>query len=391
MDRLYLIKIGEIALKGKNKSFFEKRLKKNIKMSLKGIKCTVSGSRGRFFIEAPEASAEVVEDVLSNTFGVIGFSEVSRVEKNIDTIITEAEKLARRNIDAGLGGRFKVRARRADKGFPMSSYEICCTVGEALLERIDGTVVDVKNPDWTVNVELRETAYVYGKVEHGPGGLPVGCAGGGMLLLSGGIDSPVAGYLMGKRGLKLDAVYFHTYPYTSDEAKQKVIDLAQILAKYTSGINLYIVPFTDPQLRIRDKGFPKAGTLLMRNAMVRIADRIAKENGDIALVTGEALSQVASQTPESIRYTGSATDLPIFRPLIGMDKEEIIRISKDIGAYETSILPFEDCCSLFAPEHPITRPDFERMKEEFEKLEIEELLEEAAENTEKIYLSGVYT
>ncbi|MBI9108213.1 MAG: tRNA 4-thiouridine(8) synthase ThiI [Spirochaetales bacterium] len=391
MDKLYLIKIGEIALKGNNKSFFEKKLKKNIKMSLKGIQCTVFGGRGRFFIEAPKESSRVVEQVLSNTFGITGYSEVSRIEKDIDLIIGEAIKLAERNIAEGIGLNFKVNSRRSDKGFAMSSYEICCAVADAVLDRIPGLKVDVHNPDWAINVEIRETAFVYGRVDKGPGGLPVGCAGGGMLLLSGGIDSPVAGYLMAKRGLSIDAIYFHTYPYTSDEARQKVIDLAGILAKYTMGINLYIIPFTEAQLRIKEKGLEKAGTLLMRNAMVRIADRIAKGKNDLALVTGEALSQVASQTPESIRYTGSATDLPIFRPLIGMDKQEIINISKAIGAYRTSILPFDDCCTLFAPEHPITHPDFERMKEEFDKLDIEELLIKAADNAEKIHLSGVYT
>lgn len=391
MDKLYLIKIGEIALKGNNRNFFEKRLKKNIKMSLKGIKCTVTGARGRFFIEAPEESSATVEQVLSNTFGVTGYSEVSRVEKDIDAVIEEGIKLAAVNMTEGRGVSFKVNSRRSDKGFKMGSYDICCAVADAVLDRVPGTKVDVHNPDWAINVEIRETAFVYGKVEKGPGGLPVGCAGGGLLLLSGGIDSPVAGYLMAKRGLKVDAIYFHTYPYTSDEAKQKVVDLAQILAKYTSGVNLHIVPFTDIQLLIKEKGFEKAGTLLTRHAMVRIADMIAKENNDLALITGEALSQVASQTPESIRYTGSATDLPTFRPLIGMDKHEIIKISEEMGAYKTSILPFDDCCTLFAPEHPLTHPDFDHMKKEFDRLEIEQLLKEAAENTEKIYLSGVYT
>ena len=388
MNKLYLIKIGEIALKGGNRNFFEKRLKKNIKLSLRGISCKVTGGRGRFFIEAPEEYSGTVEKALSRTFGVTGFSPVTRLEKNIDIIIDEAVRQAEENIKNGEGRRFKIQARRADKGFPLRSYDIACAAGDAVLDRVDGTVVDVKNPDWTIHIELRETAYVYGRIMPGPGGLPVGCAGGGMLLLSGGIDSPVAGWLMSKRGLKLDAIYFHTYPYTSDEAKQKVVDLAAILSGYTCGINLYIVPFTDVQLKIKEKGFAKATTLFMRFAMVKIADQITKNNKGLALVTGEALSQVASQTPESIRYTGSGTDLPVFRPLIGMDKEEIIRIAEKIGTFRTSILPYEDCCTLFAPEHPITHPDFDRLTAEFLELGIEELMNKAAENTEKIYLNG---
>lgn len=389
-----MIKIGEIALKGGNRKYFEKRLKKNIKLKLRGISCKVSGGRGRFFIEAPEQESVKVETALSKTFGIKGFSPVAGVEKKIETIIAEAVRQARQNIENGSGQRFKIQARRADKGFPMRSYDIACAAGDAIREQVAGTEVDVKNPDWIIHIELRETAYIYGTVNPGPGGLPVGSAGGGMLMLSGGIDSPVAGWLMSKRGLKLDAIYFHTYPYTSDEARQKVIDLAAIMAEYTCGMNLYIVPFTDVQLKIKEKGFGKAGfekatTLFMRYAMVRIADIKAKQNNGLALVTGEALSQVASQTPESIRYTGSGTDLPVLRPLIGMDKEEIIRIAEKIGTYRTSILPYEDCCTLFAPEHPLTHPDFNRLTEEFAQLELDDLIREAAENTEKIYLDGV--
>ena len=388
MNRLYLIKIGEIALKGGNRNFFEKRLKKNIKLNLRDVKCTVSGGRGRFFIEAPEDNAAEVESALSRTFGIKGFSLVNKLNKDIDLIIEEAVRLARENIENNEGTRFKIQSRRADKSFPMSSYDISCATGEAILNRVEGTVVDVNNPEWIINIEIRETAYVYGRVKKGPGGLPVGSAGSGLLLLSGGIDSPVAGWLMAKRGLRMDAVYFHTYPYTSDEAKQKVIDLAEILSAHTCGINLYIVPFTDVQLAIKERGFERATTLLMRHAMVKIADRIAKNNGGLALITGEALSQVASQTPESIRYTGSGTDLPVFRPLIGMDKEEIIRIAERIETYKTSILPFEDCCTLFAPEHPITHPDFERLTADFSELGIEEMMTEAADKSEIIYLNG---
>ncbi len=388
MDKLYLIKIGEIALKGGNRSFFEKRLKKNIRSNLRSISCRVTGTRGRFFIESDESNSRAIEEVLSKTFGVTGYSEVIRVEKDFELIKQEALKIAKANTEELPGTGFKINSRRADKGFHMSSYDIVCELGAAVLDAHPELHVDVKNPDWSINVELREMAYIYSRVKKGPGGLPVGIAGGGMLMLSGGIDSPVAGYLMAKRGMKIDAIYFHTYPYTSDEAKQKVVDLAQILSSWTCGINLYIVPFTEVQLHIKDKGFDKATTLLMRHAMVQIADRIAKKNTQLALVTGEALSQVASQTPESIRFTGSATDLPIFRPLIGMDKEEIIKIAEKIDTFKTSILPFEDCCTLFAPEHPITHPDFNRMIKEYKDLDLDERLEKAIANTEKLYLDG---
>ncbi|MDC7125111.1 MAG: tRNA 4-thiouridine(8) synthase ThiI [Spirochaetales bacterium] len=388
MDKLYLIKIGEIALKGGNRSFFEKRLKKNIKLDLRGTNCIVSGGRGRFFVEVNKEHSAQVEEVLSRTFGIKGFSVVKRLEKNIDKIIEEALIQASENIKETGGKNFKITARRADKSFPLNSYGICCALGDAILDNIEESVVDVNTPDWTINVEIRETAYVYSHVLPGPGGLPVGTAGKGMLLLSGGIDSPVACWLMSKRGLKIDSIYFHTYPYTSDEAKQKVIDLATILSRYTSGMNLYIVPFTDVQLKIKEKGFEKATTLLMRHAMVKIADRVAKQNDAGSLITGEALSQVASQTPESIRFTGSATDLPTFRPLIGMDKEEIIAIAEKIGTFKTSILPYEDCCSLFAPEHPLTHPNFEQITKEFIELELDELLNTAALETEKLYLGG---
>ena len=390
MKQSYLIKIGEIALKGNNRNFFEKKLKKNIKTGLRGIPSRVYGGRGRFFVETDAGHSDVVEKVLSTTFGIKGFSAVTSVNKDIDLIIAEAVRQARAMMENGAGPRFKINPRRADKRFPLRSYDIACRAGDEILRQVPGTAVDVRDPDWAINIEIRDNAFVYGHVSPAPGGLPVGSAGGGMLMLSGGIDSPVAGWLMAKRGLKLSAAYFHTWPYTSDEARKKVEDLAAILAGYNCGINLYVVNFTDIQLRIKEKGPERATTVLMRNAMVRVSDILAKKEGGLALVTGEALSQVASQTPESIRYTGSGTDLPIFRPLIGMDKEDIIRIAEDIGTFRTSILPYDDCCTLFAPEHPVTRPDFELMRLEFDKLELDLMIEEAAEKAEKNFYDGAY-
>ena len=387
MKEIYLVKIGEISLKGGNRGFFEKKLKTHIKFRLRGIPSHFSGRNGRFYLTLDDQYGEDARRVLSTSFGVTSWSRCVTRKKEMPEIEKAARELAGEFIALGFGNQFKVEARRADKGFPLGSYEIAAELGGVLLEAYPELKVNVKNPDWILHVEIRERAVLYGPPVRGAGGLPVGCAGKGTLLLSGGIDSPVAGYLMAKRGLKLDAVYFHAYPYTSDEARQKVIDLARILAPYCGGINLYVVPFTEPQIRIREKGPENEATLLMRAAMVRVAEQIAVGRESQCLVTGESLSQVASQTVKSIGYTNSAAELPVFRPVIGMDKEEIIKIARNIGTYETSILPYEDCCTIFSPPHPLTNPDRDKVKESYKKLEIEDLLLKAVENAERLYIS----
>ncbi|HUZ17301.1 MAG TPA: tRNA uracil 4-sulfurtransferase ThiI [Spirochaetia bacterium] len=381
---LFLIRVGEITLKGENRSFFESRLRHNIKRRLSGIACEVSGGDGRFRVVVPRADEAEVRKRLAAVFGITSFSSALRVEKEIDIIMAAAEQLVAALEQPALGGSFKVEARRSDKGFPYRSYDIARLLGERLLERFPALRVDVHSPMWTVNVEIRERAYVYVDRADGPGGLPVGTAGRGMLLLSGGIDSPVAGYLMAKRGLKLDAVYFHAYPYTSDEAKEKVRSLAALLAPYLGGMNLFVVPFTDCQMRIKERGEDEEVTLLMRACMMRIAEMLSNRRGAGCLVTGESLSQVASQTVESLRFTDGISQLPVFRPVIGMDKEEIIRIARRIGTFETSILPFEDCCTIFSPRHPLIHPRVDRMTRSLEALEIEELLRGAANAAEPI-------
>jgi thiamine biosynthesis protein ThiI len=384
MKTLFLNKIGEISLKGGNRSFFEKKLKENIKNRFRGIPVTVKNRRGRFYVETEEQFAPLVQDGLSQVFGIVSFARSFEVEKNMESIRKVSCRLAGEAAEQG-AGTFKVEARRTDKNFPFNSMEICREIGHDVLEAVPALSVDVHKPEWQLNIEIRDRIYLYGRQIKGPGGLPVSSAGRGILLLSGGIDSPVAGYLMAKRGLKLDAVYFHTYPYTSDEAKQKVIDLSRILAPYLAGLNLFIVPFTEPQLAIKKKGPEAEVTILMRIAMMRIAQALARQRNAGAIVTGEALSQVASQTTESIRVTGSFTDLPLLRPLIGMDKEEIITIARKIGTFETSILPHEDCCTLFAPKWPVTRPKYEATREHYKELCLEGMLEKALNDAERVY------
>lgn len=384
MNNLYLIKIGEISLKKGNRARFEKQLRFNIKKKLNSPS-RITIQRGRFFLETDESDINNIHYALSTTPGLVGFTRAVKVKKDIETIKTAALDFAFELAEKYPKGTFKIESRRADKGFNYSSYEISSLVGEYLLNSIPSLRVDVHNPDWTISIEVRDLAYVYGTQEKGAGGLPVGSAGKGMLLLSGGIDSPVAGYLMAKRGLRMDAVYFHAYPYTSDDALLKVKSLAEKIAPYLSGLSLFVVSFTDFQLLLKQKAREEEITLLMRAGMIKIAELISKTRGNICLITGESLSQVASQTVESINYTGSETNLTIFRPLIGMDKEDIIKIAKSIDTFETSILPFEDCCTIFSPKHPLVKPDIAKLKNSFIMLEGENILREAAEKAERIY------
>ncbi len=384
MDTLFLIKLGELTLKGGNRPSFERTLKDNILRPLEGTGASLEIRRDRFYLRVPAGHAEEAKQVLSKTYGLSGIAETRQVEKSIDRMREAAIALGEEILARGAGTSFKVESRRTDKSFPLDSYGISRELGAALLERFPQLTVSMERPDWVLHVEVREHAYLYGPQEKGAGGLPVGCAGRGVLLLSGGIDSPVAGVLMAKRGLRMDGVYFHAYPYTSDKAKEKVIRLAQIISPRVGGMRLWIVPFTEAQLAMKQGGKVDELTLIMRAAMMRIAHRIAERRRGVALITGESLSQVASQTPQSLRFTGSLTDLPVFRPLIGMDKEEIIRIARRIGTFETSILPYEDCCTIFAPKHPLVHPDFAMMQESWRTLELDALLEKSLDAAETI-------
>ncbi len=358
---LILLKYGEIALKGLNRPKFEQKLIDNINSTLAPLgKFSVKKAQSTIYVEALDENIDMTETIerLKKVFGIVNICPATRCAKGMDSIKETAAKCV---LDTDYDGKsFKVETKREDKRFPLKSPEISREVGGAVLRAVSkagGNIrVDVHDPDILVQVEIRDDAYIVADVIRGAGGMPVGSGGRAVLLLSGGIDSPVAGWMIAKRGVKLDAVYFHSPPYTSERAKDKVVDLAKILSPYTRGVRLYVVPFTDIQLDIIDNCPKNFLTIIMRRIMMRIAEKIAVSNGDLGLVTGESIGQVASQTMEALYCTNSAVDMPVYRPCIGMDKEEITAISKKIGAYETSIQPYEDCCTIFVPKHPKTKP-----------------------------------
>ncbi len=376
MERLILVKYGEIALKGGNRERFERMLVDRIRSQISGLPASVERRKGRIFVHF-DGDQEPVIKALKRTFGIVSFAPALKCAKDAGQIDKAALRTAQALLREDSGSRFKIEARRTDKSFALTSYQIACRLGDVLRTTFCELEVDVRRPNWVLHVEIRDAAYVYGPGVSGPGGLPLGASGKGMLLLSGGIDSPVAGYLMAKRGLAVDAVHFDSPPFTSQQARAKVESLGMILAAYIPDLVLHVVPFAAIQMRISERSDSILVTLLMRACMVRIAQTLADRKSAVALVTGECLGQVASQTPESIRFTGSLAQLPIFRPLIGMDKEEIICLARAIGTFETSIQPYEDCCTLFAPAHPLVKPNFTRMQRAYEALEVEDLLEDA--------------
>ncbi|MGE4583381.1 MAG: tRNA uracil 4-sulfurtransferase ThiI [Sphaerochaeta sp.] len=380
---LYLVKLGEISLKGLNRDFFEKRLKNNIKAKLKGYRTQISKQKGRIFFEISNDCPQTTIDMaFSTTFGVVGYSKCLRCAKDIEEIKKTAALIIQDEPFSKGTGTFKSVTKRADKGFALNSYQIDCMLGEVVHETYPLMTVDVKHPNYTIFCEIRDKAYLYTSPKSGPGGLPVTTAGKGMLLLSGGIDSPVAGYRMAQRGLKMDCIYFHAYPYTSDEALEKVKTLAGIIAVYLQGTRLHVVPFTEPQLWIKQHSQIDETTLMFRAAMMKVANAISVKQEGTCIVTGEALSQVASQTLESMSFTDSMSEQLVLRPLVGMDKQEIMNLAVKIGTYETSILPYEDCCVIFSPKHPLVHPDKQTETEHYYHMEIEGLLEEAIAHTE---------
>lgn len=386
---MFLIKYAEIAIKGKNRYVFEDALVHQMKLALRRVEgdFKITKTQGRVYVDClSDYDYDEVVGALSKVFGITGICPVVKVEDegfeklSKDVVKYFGEEYTDRNIT------FKVCARRARKNYPLDSMELNSELGGVLLDAYPELKVDVHNPDVELTVEVRESIYIYSKQVPGPGGMPIGTNGKAMLLLSGGIDSPVAGYMVAKRGVKIDAVYFHAPPYTSERAKQKVVDLAKQVAKYTGPINLHVINFTDIQMAIYEKCPHDELTIIMRRYMMRIAEDIAKENDCLALITGESIGQVASQTIHSLAVTNEVCTLPVFRPCIGLDKQEIITVSEKIDTFETSILPYEDCCTIFVAKHPVTKPNLNVIKKSETHLEdcIDELYKVALETDEVI-------
>ncbi len=389
MYQAFLIKYAEIAIKGKNRYLFEDALVKNININLKQVEgnFNVRKESGRVYVETEgEYDFDEVIEALSRVFGIVGICPVIMIE---DTGFEDLAKTVIDHINEAYTDKnftFKVDARRARKNYPMTSMEINAAIGERILEAFPETKVDVHHPQVMIHIEVRPLINIYSTEIPGPGGMPLGTAGKAMLLLSGGIDSPVAGYMIAKRGVQLEATYFHAPPYTSERAKQKVVDLAKKVARYAGPIKLNVVNFTDIQLYIYEQCPHEELTIIMRRYMMKIAEHFAKESGCLGMITGESIGQVASQTMQSLNVTNEVCELPVYRPLIAFDKNDIVSISEKIDTYETSILPYEDCCTIFVAKHPVTKPNLEFIKKSEEKLadRIDALYQEAIDTTEVI-------
>ena len=385
----FLLKYGEIGIKGKNRYLFEDALVRQIRFALKDVdgQFDVHKSQARIYVDCEgDYDYEDTVEHLKRVFGIVGICPVVRMEDQgfeklkEDVVSYMDEMYPDKNLT------FKVEARRARKTYPKTSMEINCDLGEVILEAFPETKVDVHHPDVMLNVEIRNEIYVYSQIIPGAGGMPVGTNGKAMLLLSGGIDSPVAGYMISKRGVGIEATYFHAPPYTSERAKQKVVDLARIVSRYSGPVKLHVVNFTDIPLYIYDQCPHDELTIIMRRYMMRIAEHFAKKDGCLGLITGESIGQVASQTMQSLAATNDVCTVPVYRPVIGFDKQEIVDIAEKIGTYETSIQPFEDCCTIFVAKHPVTKPNVEVIRRSEEKLaeKIDQLVREAIDTVEVI-------
>ncbi len=412
--KTFLLKYGEIGIKGKNRGQFEEALVNQVRHALARVEgeFEVSRQQGRIYVDVTgdddSFDPDEAIDALQRVFGLVGICQVLKVPVSDPDVIAEdmirfvaktyemtpamnAEPGSGENVEPGEGAiTFKVHTRRANKQYPVTSMDVDRLVGEKLLDAFPGKMkVDVHHPEVMLYIEIRDEVYIYSKIILGPGGMPVGTNGRAQLLLSGGIDSPVAGWMIAKRGVTLDATYFHAPPYTSERAKQKVVDLAKLVARYSGPIRLHVVNFTDIQLAIYEKCPHDELTIIMRRYMMKIAEAFAKQDGSMALITGESIGQVASQTIQSLVCTDDAATIPVFRPLIGFDKQDIIDLSLKIDTYETSIQPFEDCCTIFVAKHPVTKPRLDIIKRSEEKLKdvIDEMMEKAISEAETVRIS----
>lgn len=391
MNRLLLVRYGEIALKGKNRPFFEKKLLQNIRYSLKGLEpFEVLFQRGRYFVKISTENLSSAQRRLQRVFGIVSISTVTQSNLDLDEICRNALETVKEIYNPGM--TFKVNTRRANKKFPYTSPEVSSAVGAYLLKSNLNLKVDVHHPDTIIYIDIRgKKAYLYSRVIQGLGGLPVGVAGRGLLLLSGGIDSPVAGWLALKRGVEIETLHFHSPPFTGEGAVNKVRDLCRTLSSYGGKITLHLAPFTEIQKELRLNCPETMVITLMRRAMFRIAERLAIKKNIPVLFTGESLGQVASQTLENIVAINAVTNIPVLRPLIGFDKEEIINIARKINSYSVSIRPFEDCCTLFVPRHPVTRPQLSELEKAEKNIPLEELIEYCLENIESRTISSSST
>lgn len=390
MKEILLLKLGEIVLKGLNRRAFEDRLMRNVRAALKcaGDFDMKKGQSTLLITPGENFDLPRAIEAAKKVFGIASVVPAAPCEKNFEAICEMAVSYLGDQLKNAK--TFKCEAKRADKKFPMQSPELCRELGGYILSKFPHLKVDVKNPELTVTAEVRDfAAYVHGGRIVGAGGMPVGSNGKATLLLSGGIDSPVAGFMVTKRGVALEAVHFFSPPYTSERAKEKVIDLAKIIAQYSGPFTLHIVPFTEPQLEIYEKCPEDLLTIIMRRVMMMVTEKIAQKGKSAALITGESIGQVASQTLESLGVTDCATTLPVMRPLIGMDKNEIIEIARKIGTLETSVLPYEDCCTVFVPKHPKTKPVLKFVEYAEEALDIPAIIEKCMAETETMYIEGV--
>jgi len=381
--KVVIVRYSEIHLKGNNREFFESALISNLKYVLRGYKFEFARSNARYVISNFDESAlPQIVDAVKNVFGVHSLSIAEYVDSNLDAIRAAALNFAPKK------GSFKVETNRADKRFPMKSMQVSAEIGGDILDANPALTVDLHNPENIVYIDIRENGktFVYSEVIKAVNGMPVGTSGKGIVMLSGGIDSPVATYMMAKRGMTLRAVHFHSFPYTSMQARQKVLNLAKIVKKYTLRMTVDVVSFTEIQTQIHEKCPEEYMITIMRRFMMRIAERLARQNGAGTVITGESLGQVASQTLESITSTNSVATIPVFRPLIGFDKDDIIEIAQKIGTYDTSILPYEDCCTIFLPKRPVTKPRLSAVEKVESALDVDTLVENALQNVETIVI-----